>query len=109
MRRSPAAADDADVGRFHLRFAFRNSGWTGVINRDGKRWAFGRGSRGTPAQMTKRQALDGLRSSCVRSLRTLANSELDDLEVVVIQQGKGEVARQQWVHGPLSQIAAACR
>jgi hypothetical protein len=97
------------MSRYYIRFAFRNSGWCGVIKREGAHWKFGNGNRGAPVAMTEQQALDGLRSAPVRSLRVLARNENDDLEIKVIKHGKGAVMEKSWFHGPLSAIAAAAR
>jgi hypothetical protein len=93
--------------RFYIRFQFRNSGWGGVIKWAGHRWEFGNGRRATPVEMTEKQALAGLRSASVRSLRCLAKNEDDDLEVFVIEHEKGVVHKKRWITGALSAIAAA--
>lgn len=93
--------------RYYLRFRFRHSGWSGVLRWQNAQWTIGNGQRGAPVEMSEQRALDGLRSTAVRGLRMLAENENDDLEIQLIEQGKGVVRRKRYFSGPLAAIASA--
>lgn len=93
--------------RYYIRFKFRNTGWSGVVTFKDGRWQHTNGQRGAPVEMSEQRALDGLRSTAVKGLRFLAQNECDDLEICLVEQGKGVIRRKRYYSGALSQLADA--